>query len=176
MITIALADPPELPAGRRDVYLPIVGGPPPVVAVNPVTAFYRLLTADQRQQRGRLEVCACLEQAAMWRAHGLAMLGDPWSHRDKDGIAPNAYARRAGCVLPKDYALDGNNVESLCAGSADPAVMFAALAASAAHRVHLFGELDFYRRQDKIGVAVCESPDPQSMFRWYWAIFISRCE
>jgi len=173
MTAIALAEPPDLPPGSRDVYLPIVGGPPPVVAINPVTAFYRLLTADQRQQRGRLEVCACLEQAAAWRAHGLAVLGDPWSHRDRDGIRPNAYARRAGCVLPPDYAIDGNQVESLVAGSADPAVMFAALAASASHRVHLFGELDFYRRQDKIGVAVCEGPGE---FRWYWAIFISRCE
>ena len=172
MITIALADPPELPAVSRDVFLPIVGGPPPVVTVNPVTAFYRLLTADQRQQRGRLEVCACLEQAATWRAFGLSH-GDPWAHVDRHGTRPNAYARRAGCVLPKDYDTNGNQVESLVAGSTDANVMFAALVASASHADHLFGRNDFYRSQDKIGVAVCEGPGG---FRWYWAIFISRCE
>lgn len=171
MITIALADPPELPPGSRDVFLPVVGGPPPVVAVNPVTAFYRLLTADQRQQRGRLEVCACLEQAAMWRAFGLSH-GDPWSHRDRDGIAPNAYARRAGCVLPAEYG-DGNNVESLVAGSDSALIMFAALAASQSHANHLFGLNSFFKRQDKIGVAVCEGPGE---FRWYWCVMISRCE
>lgn len=69
----------------------------------------------------------------MWRAHGLAVLGDPWSHRDRDGIAPNAYARLAGCVLPPDYALDGNQVESLVAGSDSALIMFAALAASQSH-------------------------------------------
>ena len=104
MITIALADPPELPAGSRDVFLPIIGGPPPVVAVNPVTAFYRLLTADQRQQRGRLEVCACLEQAATWRAFGLAN-GDPWAHVDRHGVRPFAYSRSSGCLLAVDYSL-----------------------------------------------------------------------
>ena len=175
-MNIALADPPYLPAKSRDVFLPIVGGPPPVVVVNPVTAFYRLLTADQRQQRSQLEVCACLEQAATWRAFGLAVLGDPWSHVDRLGIRPNAYARRAGCVLPKDYDTNGNQVESLVAGSPDANVMFSALAASASHRIHLFGELDFYRQQDKIGVAVCESPDPQSLFRWYWCVMMAICE
>lgn len=175
MTTIALADPPELPAGSRDVFLPIVGGPPPEPEPEPetpATAFVALLTSDNRQQRRSLEVCACLEQAAMWRAFGLSH-GDPWSHVDRHGIRPNAYARRAGCVLPPDYAMDGNNVESLCAGSPDANVMFAALAASASHRIHLFGELDFYRQQDKIGVAVCEGPGE---FRWYWCVMISRCE
>jgi len=169
---IVLCDPPES-IDSRDIFLPIIATPPVLPEpVTPAAAFMALLMSDPRQQRTRLERCASLERAAEWRAHGLAMLGDPWSHRDRDGIAPNAYARRAGCRLPQDYALDGNNVESLVAGSPVAAIMFSALAASAAHRVHLFGELDFYRRQDKIGVAVCEGPGE---YRWYWAIFICRC-
>lgn len=173
-MNIALAYPPDLPAGSRDVFLPIVGGPPPVVAVNPVTAFYRLLTADQRQQRSSLEVCACLEQAATWRAHGMAVLGDPWSHRDRDGIRPNAYARRAGCVLPQDYDMNGNQVESLVAGSDSALIMFESLANSAAHRTHLFGENDFFRRQNKVGIACYEGVG--SEYRWYWCVLIAICE
>jgi len=172
MTTIALADPPDLPVGSRDVFLPIVGGPPPVVAVNPVTAFYRLLTADQRQQRGRLEVCACLEKAATWKVQDIAEHGY-WSHRASTGEMPNFTARRFGCNLPTEYG-DGNQIESLVAGSGDATTMFNSLANSPRHRTHLFGENSFFKHQSKMGIAVFEKLN--TAYQWYWVILIAICE
>lgn len=169
MMTIALADPPELPSGSRDVFLPIVDGPPPVVAVNPVTAFYRLLTADQRQQRGRLEVCACLEQAASWKAQDIAE-HNYWSHRASTGEFPNFTARRFGCNLPAEYG-DGNQIESLVAGSGDASVMFNSLANSPSHRTHLFGENSFFRAQNKMGIAMVRG----GQWGFVWAIYVAPC-
>lgn len=171
MITIALADPPELPAGSRDVFLPIIGGPPPVVAVNPVTAFYRLLTADQRQQRGRLEVCACLEQAATWKATDV-VLHEYWSHRAFNGEMPNYTARRFGCNLPPEYGDNRNYCESMAAGSPDAATMFSSLANSPAHKAHLFGENDFFREQTRVGVGVAVG----GSWGWVWVIYIATCK
>lgn len=177
MTTIAIADPPDLPSGSRDVFLPIIGGPPPVVVVNPVTAFYRLLTADQRQQRRSLEVCACLEQAATWRAHGLAN-GDPWDHVDRHGITANEYARRSGCKLPASYAAKGNNIELLVNGTGSAWAAFEALARGEKHSVALFalnpdGSTNpFFAAQWAVGVAMCKGGEAG----WYWCIMMAICE
>lgn len=162
---VILGTPPLAPAATRSsVYLPIIA-----TQTDPVADFCRLLVGDSRQQRPTLEMCASLQQAAIWRAHGLAN-GDPWDHVDAHGVTPNEYARRAGCVLPEDYAPKGNNIESLVAGSADAIVMFNALAASPKHSDHIFGR-GWFRSQRHFGVAMCAG----GRWGWYWAIFIGEC-
>lgn len=165
-MTIILADPPTT-TGARDIYLPAIftGAP------NPVADFLRLLTGDARQERPTLECCPALEIAAQRRADGLAH-GDPWAHVDAHGITPNEYARQAGCRLPAHYAVKGNNIESLGAGTADAAVMFAALIASPRHGDHLLGRTDFYRVQRHVGVALAEGGE----YGWYWVILLGTCE
>lgn len=170
-MNIILATPPTAPAtsarsapGRYAVYLPLIGTP------NPVTVFYRLLATDARQQRANLEICPCLEVAAQRRAMGLVN-GDPWDHIDGAGVTANEYARAAGCQLPTDYATKGNEIESLCAGSADPAIILAALANSPKHAPHLFGH-GWFNHQRHMGIAMAEG----GALGWYWVILIALCE
>lgn len=165
MITLGHAPTPP-PSARSNVYLPIIASVP----ADPAADFCRLLVADHRQQRPHLELCASLQQAAIWRAHGLAN-GEPWEHADSHGVTANEYARRAGCVLPGDYAAKGNQVESLVAGSDDAAAMFNALAASPSHADHLFGR-GWFGRQNAFGIAVCEGP---GKYRWYWVVMVAEC-
>ena len=167
-MAIILGGAPSAPATTRgNIYLPIVAA-----QTDPVADFCRLLVADARQQRPTLELCAVLQQAAVWRAYGLASGGDPFDHVDKDDITPNELARRAGCRLPDDYAAKGNNIESLVAGTDDPVVAFTALASSLKHSDHLFGR-GWFQRQRHFGVALCRG---SAEFTWYWAIQIAQCD
>ena len=166
-MTIILGPSPTPPPSTRgNVYLPIVAN-----QVDPVADFCRLLVGDRRQQRMNLELCASLQQTAVWRAWGLACGGDPWGHVDEDGVTPNELARRAGCVLPDDYNPKGNNVESLVAGTDDPVVAFNALANSPKHSDHLFGR-GWFQRQRHFGVALCRG---SAEFTWYWAVYVGTC-
>lgn len=167
MNEIILADPPDSFVGGRDIYLPIIATEP----VNQVAAFYRLLTSDQRQQRSSLGTCAQLEQAAEWKAADI-VANDYWSHQASTGEWPNATARRFWCNLPVAYGNDWNGCEILAAGTFEAAVIFNALANSPRHRVHLFGENNFYRQQSHMGVSVAVG----GRFGWVWAIFIAACE
>lgn len=80
--------------------------------------------------------------------------------------------RNLGCNLPADYAANGNNIESLVAGSPDPGVIFAALASSPGHADHLFGR-GWFRAQRHVGVAYVEAPG--SRFGFYWVVLIGAC-
>ena len=164
---IVLCDPPGYVATRGSIYLPIVVTEP----VNPVAAFYQLLTADQRQQRPRLQRCESLEEAAEWKAQDIIANGY-WAHQAHGGEWPNATARRFGCNLPVEYGDNWNGCESLVAGSPDAAVMFTALAGSPSHRVHLFGEVDFYRVQTHVGVAMVAG----GQWGWVWVLLIAACQ
>lgn len=135
-------------------------------------AFYRLLVADERQQRTEMHCNAALVAAAQRRATGLATV-DPWEHKDRNGVWPNTYAREAGCKLPADYN-DRNQIESLTAGLGDPALAYWSLTNDQApdHRRHLHGEIEFFRKQQDVGIAVAEG----GQYGWYWAVLIATCE
>ena len=167
MSSIILADPPGYIGTRGNVYLPIIA----TETINQVTAFYRLLTADQRQQRPSFGTCAQLEAAAAWKAQDIVTHGY-WAHQAANGEWPNATVRRFGCNLPTEYGNTWNGVESLVAGSPDAVVMFGALAESPSHRVHLFGEVDFYRMQTHVGVACAAG----GRFGWVWCVMIAACK
>lgn len=175
-MTIHLAPPPDSPAFSRDLFLPIIGGPPlppepePPATESAEAAFAHLLTTDPRQERPQLTRCPSLVLAAVWRAKGLSS-GDPWAHVDAAGVTPNEYCRQAGCRLPHYYASKGNNVENLAAGSADAAVIFAALANSPKHADLLFGR-GWFRHQTHFGVALAEGGE----LGWYWCVLCAACE
>lgn len=166
-LTITLSPGPTAPATRGTVYIPVVLTPP----VDPAAEFGCLLVADPRQERTQLTHCPRLATAALWRAFGLAH-GEPFSHVDSSGNGANVYARRAGCVLPSDYSPKGNEIESLCAGTAAPGVVFGALAGSKKHSDHLFGR-GWFRHQTHFGVAVCENE--AAPYRWYWCVLLALC-
>lgn len=160
--------------GRGVLYFPIVSTAANRTAecfAQPAAyAFYQLLIDDERQERPQLVCCPALVRAATWRAERLAA-GDPWGHVDADGVWANDYARRAGCVLPDDYAVVGNNIESIAAGSPNARAIFEALARSRSHSDHLFGRGEFFRRQTRIGIAVAAG----GQYGWYWSIMIAVC-
>lgn len=171
---------------RGTVYLPLVGGgsaatPTPAPTATPgagcglspgAAAFFWRLQFDARQQRARLVCDARLVQAAERRA--AAQYGDGLSHCDSRGVCANVYVRAAGCKLPSSYAANGNNVEEMAAGTRDAMVIFDALAGSPSHKVHLFGENDFFRKQTRVGIAMIELPSHR--YRWIWAVLIAECE
>lgn len=167
MSNIILADPPGYVGTRGNVYMPIIATEP----VNPVATFYRLLTADQRQQRPSFGTCAQLEAAAEWKAQDIVAHGY-WAHQAANGEWPNATARRFGCNLPAEYGSDNNHIESLCAGSDDAQVMFDSLARSEQHRVHLFGLNEFFRQQTHVGVAMAQG----GQWGWVWCVMIAACQ
>lgn len=166
---IYLADGPTAPpsATRGSVWLPIIAAAP----IDQVAAFYDMLRNDGRQQRSQLEVCQHLEAAAEWKAADIVANGY-WAHQAYSGEWPNATARRFGCNLPVEYGDNWNGCESLVAGSPDAAVMFNALAESPSHRVHLFGEVDFYRMQTHVGVAMAAG----GQWGWVWCVMIAACQ
>lgn len=164
-------------------YLPyVVAAPPPTPTAQPrpptcwptiaALTFFELLARDGRQQRPRLQCDPRLVAAAQRRAAAQPPTG--LSHCDAAGVCANQYARAAGCRLPANYGHNGNNIESLTAGTVNPIEAFASLARSPSHAVHLFGQNDFFRAQDRIGIAVAEIPGYR--WRWAWSVLIARCE
>lgn len=156
------------------VYLPIAGSgiPDPLVTCfgnDKALAFYRLLVADSRQERTRLDCNPRLVAAAQARAYGLAN-GDPWGHTDRNGVTPNQYARRAGCELPESYPVVGNGIESLTAGMPDAQTAFDSLARSPKHSKHLFGLSDYFKEQTQIGIGYAQG---SGEYQYYWSILTS---
>lgn len=172
---IALGDGPAPAEGRGSIYFPLIATPPSspddTGLSGAASAFFQLLTTDERQERPSITVCPSLLAAAALRAYGLAN-GDPWAHVDRYGVTPNEYARNAGCILPADYARKGNNLELLVAGTGDKDVAFTALAESVKHSDPLFGR-GWFAHQRHCGIALSENPD--SPYGWYWCVMIALC-
>lgn len=181
---IAPPPPPNQPlspvAVRSRVWLPfLVAERPTATPTTPICwpsaaeqAFYQRLINDSRQQRSRLLCDPRLVAAAKLRAAAQPPTG--LAHCDSLGICANVYARAAGCRLPSYYAMNGNNIESLGGGADDPTVTLDSLARSPSHAAHLFGQNDFFREQDRIGIAMVEIPGWR--WKWAWAILIARCD
>jgi uncharacterized protein YkwD len=148
------------------VFLPFVGG-----GSNNITTFGHLLLTDPRQQRVGLLWSKCLQIAAATRAESLATLRY-WGHCDLSGKCANTFAREAGCKLPAYYG-NGNNIESLVAGTNDVQLAFDSLAQSSLHAVHLFGQNNFFREQTHFGIAYLDAP--VSVYHYYWVILIGIC-
>jgi hypothetical protein len=169
---IHLCDAPTLPATRSDIYFPFIAiAPTPLIAgLTPTcAAFLRLLLDDDRQEHPSLTVCASLILSATRRAEGLAN-GQPWSHCDAQNICSNAYARDAGCVLPDWYQPNGNQVETLGAGSDNVLAIYEALTGSEKHSEALFGR-GWFRHQTHIGIAMATG----GVYGWYWVFHLAKC-
>lgn len=164
-----------LPLAHR-VYLPIAGSGIPEIKCfgEKEQKFFDLMVADSRQQREGLRCNPFLNKAAIIRAQSLAD-GGYWAHCDPvKRECPNKIARLAGCKLPSNYEDDKNYIEELSAGSPDVQVSFDSLANSPSHKVHLFGEGDFFRQQSDVGIALLEQVG--SRFIYYWVVLIGICE
>ena len=162
---------PESPLLIRRYYVPMVLGLPSCLTMPATERFYSLLATDGRQQRPRMRCNDALVRAAQARADGMASSGH-FAHCDLAGNCANRYARAAGCRLPAYYSENGNNIESLAAGSALAEAVFIALARSPSHAAHLFGQNDFFREQVDVGIAVATG----GKYGWWWVVMIGICQ
>lgn len=133
--------------------------------------FYLLMLYDARQQRKAIICDPRLVAAAELRAKAQPL--DGLSHCDALGICANVYARAQGCRLPIWYGMNTNEIEELLAGTPNAQPAFDSLARSPSHKLHLFGENDMFRPQDRVGVAMVEVPGHK--YRYVWAILIAQC-
>jgi len=132
--------------------------------------FYLLMRYDARQQRKAITCDPRLVAAAELRAKAQPL--DGLAHCDQWNVCANTYARAQGCRLPLNYGL-GNEIEELAAGTANAQAAFDSLARSPSHKVHLFGENDTFKQQDRVGIAMVEVPGHR--YRFVWAVLISEC-
>lgn len=132
--------------------------------------FFQLLHQDSRQRRKTLIYSTILEEVARKRAESFIQLSY-WGHCDPTGKCPNRCLLDVGWQLPSYYSPNGNNVESLVAGTPSVTASFDALARSPRHAVHLFGENEFFLRQSFVGIGYAENPS--SPFGFYFCILIT---
>lgn len=179
--------PLAVPPPTYSIYLPSTFGkaiptmiPRPTATATPspcyltpqAATFARLLAEDSRQERPSLRCHPALVRAAQVRAESMAKWGY-FNHCDPNGVCPNPVARAQGCRLPADYSLNGNNIESILAGTADPDLTWRLLSASPKHAPHLLGQGDFFGVQRDIGVAFVDAPG--SKYSFYWVVLIGVC-
>lgn len=144
------------------VYLPAVYN-----EVNQKEALIRLILNSSWQQRPNPYADDVLNRAAQGKADDMASR-DYFGHVDPSGGTVNEYIREAGYRLPDYYPKKGNNCESIVIGASTAEGAIKAWLGSPSHRIHLQGEIDFYRGQRAIGVGMARAKDG----RLLW-VFIS---
>ncbi len=123
-----------------------------------MTLFQRISSnAGQQRETVALDPILCI--VARQRAADMARR-NYFSHTNRSGQGANFLVRRAGFVLPNHYSstLAGNNIESIGMSTGSAKEIFSQWLKSSAHRLHVLGELDFYREQTSVGVGVFRSP------------------
>ena len=166
---------------RYRVFMPHVATAKPPTPPTPMPCFTSseaatvaaLLLTDGRQQREFFSCNQALVRAADARAHDLAQNGY-FAHCDLQGVCPNTYARNAGCKLPSDYSANGNNIEALIGGVANPVQVIDALSKSNAHSDLIFGRNSFFVKQHAVGIGFVA--DPNSKYKFYYSILFAICE
>lgn len=165
------------------VYIPQAQGARPMPTPRPTATtapcyrtadaalFASTLIHDARQQRVRLFCHPALVEAAYRRGVSMATKGY-FGHCEPNGPCANVVARESGCKLPPEYG-NGNEVESIAAGSPSWSAIYDALARSPSHSEHLFGKNEFFVQQYHVGVA--HVSDPLSRWKDYWVIMIAVC-
>lgn len=116
-----------------------------------------ILTAGW-QERSNPYASALLMLAAKKKATEMAER-NYFSHTSPSGVSANANVRNTGYFLPDWYPKDGNNVESIYAGSCSPDEAIAAWLKSERHHIHLTGSDSFYRGQSAIGIGKYKGKD-----------------
>lgn len=122
----------------------------------------RILLADW-QQRKHPQVNLLLMKAAQKKADDM-VAKNYFGHTSPDGITANENVRSVGFVLPDWYPEEGNNVESIAIGHSNPASVVQGWLNSPNHRVHVAGEIDFYRNQNQVGVGMAVNKEERPIW------------
>lgn len=148
---------------RSKIWLPIIANSPP----NPADLFLDALITHPKQERLILAQDICLKQMAQGRSLQIA---EEFAHCFQ-GDCVNRLVRRV-CILPKEYAENGNSIESIVGGAKYWYHALEALLRSTKHADHLLGRNDFFRQQKRIGVAYHYAPG--TTYEHYYVILISK--
>lgn len=121
-------------------------------------SLFALLAKDPLQARKKMKLDPILCMVARKRAKEMARKNQ-FSHIDSKGNGPNKRVLKAGYQLPAIYerAKEANNVESIVrtTGSAKYAVKV--WKSSEGHKIHIFGQYEFYQMQPRIGIGSARS-------------------
>ena len=134
-------------------------------------ALAKLVIEDSDQLRSYLSCNSLLSKIAQEKAEEMAMAGEV-SHYGAGGF-PNQRLIEGGynLMLPDVDALYANHVEAIQGGDSRADEILSKFKNSYAHRVHLFGEHDFFLKQDEIGVGYAYNWDSPHVD--YWVVYIA---
>ena len=121
--------------------------------------MFQLVSGSRLQKRTQIHLDPILCKVARQRAADMAKR-NYFSHVNPNGQGPNYLAKRAGFMVPSyyDQSVSGNNIESIAMTPGNSKEVFGLWLNSDGHRVHLLGDLDFYKQQSSVGVGVFRSP------------------
>jgi hypothetical protein len=125
--------------------------------------LYKRIASNSGQQRDAVNLDPSLCLVARKRAADMAAR-HYFSHTNPDGQGANYLVRRAGYTLPSYY----DRSRGMSTGT--PREMVSLWLHSSGHRVHVLGELDFYKQQTSVGVGVFRSPEAPH-YKYY--VFLS---
>jgi len=149
----------------------------PIVSTGPIPAYggssdsetayiFDHLVDHPLQQRELLYRHPTLDLVAHQRCVDMARRGYE-GHVDPEGREANWHVCQAGYKLV--YKCEGNNIESLAwGGNGEPIGAWEAWMGSEAHRTHLLGLVDTFRKQTMVGVGHYHLPE--SRMRHYWCV------
>lgn len=130
-------------------------------------SLFNLIKNSPHQQRERMVRNFLLDSAAQLRANDMAE-NNYFSHISPSGVSPNEVVRSVGYELPDWYPFHGNNVESIYIGGDVSAAAQAWYDSAVGHRPHVYGQHEFFREQEYIGVATKPAKDGRTI-----SVFIS---
>ena len=115
--------------------------------------LFTLLANDPLQAREKMKLDPILCVVARKRAREMARKNE-FSHIDSKGNGPNQRVLKAGYQLPAIYerAKTANNVASIVRTTGSSKYAVKVWKSSEGHKIHIFGQYDFYRMQPCVGI------------------------
>lgn len=140
----------------------------PVAQSSDEDLLFNLIRDSDQQGRPQMKRHPLLDRAAYVKAKDMAEK-NYFSHNSPEGKTPNEVVREAGFRLPDYYPQKGNNVESLSIGGNNPQDTLAGWFGSPHHREHVFGQNDFYRGHDCVGIGKATAQDGRNLYVFFSA-------
>jgi len=135
----------------------------------PAQQLAQLIQSYKSQKRPVLVCNEKLNEIALIKAKEILKSQDVW--HNVGNMTPNQLLIHNGFKLPKTYPLFGNQVEAIAGGEESIELVFKKFLDSPPHRKLLLGEDEFFKFQDKIGVAY--QRDLKSDHQHYWVVIIA---
>lgn len=133
--------------------------------------LFDLIYHSSYQRRIAMYQNVILWAAAQKKADDMAQK-NYFGHTSPSGLTANELVRGMGYELPDWYRAKDNNVESISVGGGKPETVAIAWLNSPGHRVHVYGEIDFYREQQCVGIGRSTARDGRILTVFISAICI----